>query len=118
MLSLDQEAQLWHNSAERETYSSLAELYSIVVTLDGLEKAYIRDSITAEEYTPICQRLITQYKAVLQDTSVSNAYQDLDTFRMKCDVRTPLFVRLEKECAFYPMLTPNRSCKHPEQLND
>jgi VPS28 protein len=48
-LSLDEEARLYTTNAEREKYESLATLYGIVVTLDYLERAYVRDSVTAAE---------------------------------------------------------------------
>lgn len=48
-LSLDEEARLYTTNAEREKYESLATLYGIVVALDYLERAYVRDSVTAAE---------------------------------------------------------------------
>jgi len=51
-LSLDEEARLYTTNAEREKYESLATLYGIVVALDYLERAYVRDSVTAAEGTP------------------------------------------------------------------
>jgi hypothetical protein len=60
-LSLDEEARLYTTNAEREKYESLATLYGIVVALDYLERAYVRDSVTAAEcvvvvlkFWPIC----------------------------------------------------------------
>lgn len=49
MLSLDEEVRLYTTNAEREKYSLLATLFGVVVALDYLERAYIRDSITAAE---------------------------------------------------------------------
>ncbi|KAI6156630.1 hypothetical protein BKA82DRAFT_4048211 [Pisolithus tinctorius] len=49
MLSLDEEVRLYTTNAEREKYSLLATLFGIVVTLDFLERAYVRDSITSAE---------------------------------------------------------------------
>ena len=48
-LNLDEEARLYTSNAEREKYESLATLYGIIISLDFLERAYIRDSITAAE---------------------------------------------------------------------
>jgi len=56
------------------------------VTLDGLEKAYIKDSITESEYTETCSRLLKQYKSNLSDESVSRAFVDLETFKREWDV--------------------------------
>jgi ESCRT-I complex subunit VPS28 len=48
-LSLDEEARLYTTNAEREKYESLATLFGIVVALDYLERAYVRDAVTAAE---------------------------------------------------------------------
>ncbi|KAI6156693.1 vacuolar protein sorting-associated [Pisolithus tinctorius] len=65
MLSLDEEVRLYTTNAEREKYSLLATLFGIVVTLDFLERAYVRDSITSAEYSPACTRLLSQYMTML-----------------------------------------------------
>jgi len=49
MLSLDEEVRLYTTNAEREKYSLLATLFGVVVALDYLERAYVRDAITAAE---------------------------------------------------------------------
>ena len=55
MISLDEEVRLYTTNAEREKYNLLATLFGIIVTLDYLERAYVRDSITAAEYdSPLC----------------------------------------------------------------
>ncbi|KAI6156599.1 vacuolar protein sorting-associated [Pisolithus tinctorius] len=66
MLSLDEDVRLYTTNAEREKYSLLAALFGIVVALDFLERAYVRDSITAAEYSPACTRLLSQYMTMLK----------------------------------------------------
>lgn len=48
-LSLDEEARLYTTNAEREKYESQATLFGVIVALDYLERAYVRDSIPASE---------------------------------------------------------------------
>ena len=48
-LNPDEEARLYTNNAEREKYTLLATLFGIIVSLDYLERAYVRDSVTAAE---------------------------------------------------------------------
>ena len=48
-LSLDEEVRLYATNAEREKYSLLATLFGIIVALDYLERAYVRDALTAAE---------------------------------------------------------------------
>lgn len=55
-ISLDEEARLYTTNTEREKYETLATLYGIIVSLDYLERAYVRDAISAAqfEFTPVC----------------------------------------------------------------
>ncbi|KAJ3728503.1 vacuolar protein sorting-associated protein 28 [Lentinula raphanica] len=64
--SLDEEVRLYTTNAEREKYSSLATLFGIITAIHYLENAYLRDSITAAEYSPACSRLLSQYKTMLK----------------------------------------------------
>lgn len=73
--------------AERDLQDSLAELFSIIVTLDELEKAFLKDAVPEAEYTEICERSLRQYKALLADETISKAFQGLDEFKAKFDVR-------------------------------
>ena len=52
-LSLDEEARLYTTNAERERYGLLATLFGIIVSLDYLERAYVRDSVPAAEWVTI-----------------------------------------------------------------
>lgn len=82
----NQEVKLSETVAERDLNDSLAEIYSIIITLDGLEKAYIKDSIPETEYTEICSRLLKQYKSNLSDDTVARSFVDLETFKRQWDV--------------------------------
>jgi ESCRT-I complex subunit VPS28 len=46
---LSQEVRLFTNNKNREKYDNMADLFSIIVLMEHLEKAFIRDSITADE---------------------------------------------------------------------
>ncbi|KAJ7176467.1 vacuolar protein sorting-associated [Mycena filopes] len=76
--SLDEEVRLHTTHADRERYSLLATLFGIVVSLDYLERAYVRDSITSAEYSPACTRLLSQYKTMLK--LVSDDVQSIEQF--------------------------------------
>ncbi|OKL64354.1 hypothetical protein UA08_00976 [Talaromyces atroroseus] len=88
-INLDEEVKLASSSTERDLYESLAEIYSIIVTLDGLEKAYIRDAITESEYTETCARLLKQYKSTLGDDTVAREFVDLETFKRTWQLECP-----------------------------
>ncbi|KAL8911411.1 MAG: hypothetical protein Q9171_003401 [Xanthocarpia ochracea] len=88
-INLDEELKLSTTAAERDLYDSLAEIYSIIITLDGLEKAYIRDSVPEGEYTELCGRLLNQYKSILKDETVLRTFVDLDSFKSMWGIECP-----------------------------
>jgi len=88
-INLDEEVKLYTTSAERDLYESLAEIYSIIVTLDAIERAYIKDSITETDYTETCGRLLKQYKSNLADDTVSSAFKDLESFKREWEIDCP-----------------------------
>ncbi|KAK5134696.1 hypothetical protein LTR08_006211 [Meristemomyces frigidus] len=88
-INLDEEVTLADSAAERDLHESLAELYSIILTLDALEKAYQRDAIPEAEYSDICARLLRQYKSNLADATVAHAFGDLDAFKREWQLEVP-----------------------------
>ncbi|ORX62967.1 vacuolar protein sorting-associated, partial [Hesseltinella vesiculosa] len=72
-----QELRLFNNNKEREKYDNMADLFSIIVLMEHLEKAFIRDSITADEYTPQCANLIAKYKTTMN--FLADSVTNLDT---------------------------------------
>lgn len=89
------EVKLADNRAERDLQDSLAEVFSIIITLDEIEKAYLKDAISESDYTEICDRLLKQYKQILADEVVSREFGDLETFKSAWDV----CVTGSQECA-------------------
>jgi ESCRT-I complex subunit VPS28 len=87
-MHLSQEVKLADTRAERDLQDSLAEVFSIIITLDELEKAYLKDAISETDYTEICDRLLKQYKAILTDEAVAREFMDLETFKNEWDVRS------------------------------
>lgn len=85
-INLDEEVKLSNTNAERDLNESLAEIYSIILTLDALEKGFLKDSIIEDDYTDTCSRLLKQYKSNLADETVSRAFVDLDTFKRQWEV--------------------------------
>jgi ESCRT-I complex subunit VPS28 len=85
-MKLLQEVKLADTRVERDLQDSLAEVFSIIITLDELEKAYLKDAISEADYTEICDRLLKQYKAILTDEAVSREFVDLETFKNEWDV--------------------------------
>ena len=86
-MNLDEEVRLYTTNTERERTENLATLYSIIVSLEYLERAYVRDSVTGKEYVairhtlpitrwikltvetryaPACIKLLAQYKSLMK----------------------------------------------------
>jgi ESCRT-I complex subunit VPS28 len=57
-----EEVKLHMTARDREMYDNQADLYAIIKTMEHLEKAYVKDAISAEAYTPACTKLIAQYR--------------------------------------------------------
>ncbi|KAG8862069.1 Vacuolar protein-sorting-associated protein 28 [Tulasnella sp. 330] len=85
--SLDEEVRLFSTNIERERYESLATLFGIIVSLDYLERAYVRDSISATRYSPACTRLLGQYKTMLK--LVGSDVPTLEGFMAKYNMDHP-----------------------------
>lgn len=77
---------LTRTRAERDLQDSLAEVFSIIVTLDEIEKAFIKDAIPQAEYSEICDRSLRQYKALLADEAVAKEFGSIEQFKAKWDV--------------------------------
>lgn len=71
--ALDTEIKLFTNVKQRELYETLAELYAILRSLDFLERAYLRDSIGHDEYTPTCLRLLAQWNGMTKTNEAMSA---------------------------------------------
>ncbi|KAL8370515.1 hypothetical protein RB595_000745 [Gaeumannomyces hyphopodioides] len=88
-ISLDEEVRLADTRAERDLQDSLAEIFSIIVTVDELEKAFFKDAIPESDYTDICERSLKQYRSILADETVATAFGDLEEFKAEWDLEVP-----------------------------
>lgn len=88
-INLDEELKLADNASERDLLDSLAEIYSIIRTLDGLEKAYQKDALPEHNYTEMCSKMIKQYQAILSDKNIEREFGDLDSFMQEWNLRCP-----------------------------
>ncbi|KAI5995477.1 VPS28 protein-domain-containing protein [Pisolithus albus] len=79
--------RLYTTNAEREKCSLQAKLFGIIVALDFLERAYVRDSITAAEYSPACTRLLSQYMTMLK--LVKDSIPSIEEFVTRLRLDTP-----------------------------
>ncbi len=57
------------------------------MTIDELEKAFLKDAIPEADYTEICERSLKQYKSLVADETVAKAFVGLEEFKAEWDVR-------------------------------
>ncbi|KAI4136329.1 MAG: hypothetical protein LQ340_008132, partial [Diploschistes diacapsis] len=93
-ISLDHAVSLPRpSSSARDLLDSLAEIYSILVALEGLEKAFNKDSVPEAEYTELCARLLKQYRGNLGDGNgtgrVEREFGALEDFAARWQIECP-----------------------------
>uniref|UniRef100_A0A1L8DVQ3 Vacuolar protein sorting-associated protein 28 homolog n=1 Tax=Nyssomyia neivai TaxID=330878 RepID=A0A1L8DVQ3_9DIPT len=84
---LYEEVKVYRNAREREKHDNMAELYAVINTMQYLEKAYIWDAITPQEYTAACSKFLVQYKVAfkqIQGTEFPNVEAFVKKFRLDC----------------------------------
>jgi len=85
---LYEEVKLFRNARERERYDNMADLYAIINTIQQLEKAYIRDCITPQEYTAACSKYLVQYKVAFKQVQCDE-FPSVETFVKKFRLDCP-----------------------------
>ncbi|XP_055839676.1 vacuolar protein sorting-associated protein 28 homolog [Episyrphus balteatus] len=93
---LYEEVKIFRNAREREKYDNMADLYAIINTLQNLEKAYIRDCITPQEYTAACSKFLVQYKVAFKQVQ-GDDFPTVDTFVKKFRLDCPAALERIKE---------------------
>lgn len=90
-----EEIELYTTSKERQHFDDQANLYSIILATEHLERAYARDCITQKEYTTECNKLISQFrlaeKAALKETAVEDF---MALYEMDCPRATERLLRM------------------------
>ncbi|XP_059614651.1 vacuolar protein sorting-associated protein 28 homolog [Phlebotomus argentipes] len=84
---LYEEVKVYRNAREREKHDNMAELYAVINTLQNLEKAYIWDCITPQEYTAACSKFLVQYKVAfkqIQGAEFPTVEAFVKKFRLDC----------------------------------
>lgn len=93
---LYEEVKLYRNAREREKYDNQADLFALITTLQNLEKAYIWDATTPQEYTAACSKLLVQYKVAFRQVK-SDELPTVDAFVKKFRLDCPAALERIKE---------------------
>ncbi len=84
---LEQEIKLYESARQREEYDNRANVFSLVQTIEALEKAYIKDSVTPDQYTTSCNILLDQFNAAFK--LVKDTFPDVKAFADKYMLHCP-----------------------------
>ncbi|CAO1620893.1 unnamed protein product [Parajaminaea phylloscopi] len=60
------EAHLYTSPSAREKWDACANLYSLTLCLDALERAYVAQAVDDSKYAPTCSRLLAQIKTSIK----------------------------------------------------
>ncbi|CAF0836915.1 unnamed protein product [Adineta steineri] len=82
-----EEVRLWKNPRERERYDNMADVFSIITTLQALEKAYIKDVVEVAEYTKHCEKLLAKYTAAFRQ--IESEFPRIEDFVHKYKLDCP-----------------------------
>ncbi|CAG2107927.1 unnamed protein product [Medioppia subpectinata] len=98
MMSSDlyEEVRLYRSARERESYDNLADLYAVINSVQCLEKAYIKDSVTAKEYTGACSKLLVQYRQAFKQVQSADT-PDIEAFMSKYRFSCPVAMERIRE---------------------
>jgi len=94
---LYEEVKLYRNARDREKYDNMADLFSILTTLQQLEKAYIRDCVKPKEYTSACSKLSVQFKAAFKLVQGYEDCPNIETFVRMYKLDCPAALQRIKE---------------------
>jgi len=78
--------KLYTTTAERQKIDQMADLYSLIKTVQHLETAYTRDAVSEEKYTNTCKKLISKFKTLKAACSqlVPNIDKFITEYHMDC----------------------------------
>uniref|UniRef100_A0A7S0WSL7 Vacuolar protein sorting-associated protein 28 homolog n=1 Tax=Pyramimonas obovata TaxID=1411642 RepID=A0A7S0WSL7_9CHLO len=77
---------LWTNKKEKEAINNKADLFALIKTVDRLEKAYVRDAISAKEYETTCLNMIAKFKTLMNtiQDQVPSVMDFMKMYHMEC----------------------------------
>jgi ESCRT-I complex subunit VPS28 len=79
------EVKLWNDKRERELLESYADLYAIIKVTEKLERAYVRDLVSAADYEAECLKLISQFNSLSSSLAGTVAVpRFVQAYRLDC----------------------------------
>ena len=92
---LEEEVKLYENARQREEFDNRANVFSLIKTIEALEKAYIKDAVAPDQYTTSCNILLDQFRAAFR--LVKDSFDDVQAFTGKYMLHCPAAIERIKE---------------------
>jgi ESCRT-I complex subunit VPS28 len=83
------EIKAFENPKDRNKCEDLSDLFAIIKTMECLEAAYSRDSVSSTEYADSCFKLISQFKTSESALVANGSIQSADAFIREFDIDCP-----------------------------
>ena len=94
-VELQEEVKLYENARQREEVDNRANVFSLIRTIECLEKAYIKDSVTPDQYTSSCNLLLDQFNAAFK--LIKDKFPDVESFAKRYLLHCPSAMERIKE---------------------
>lgn len=90
-----EEIKLYENAREREEYDNRANVFSLIQAIQALEKAYIKDAVSAQDYTAQCNLLLVQFNAAFK--LIKEKFPTVEAFTKRYLLHCPVAVERIRE---------------------
>jgi len=85
------EIKLATTREKKTQFDQLADLYSIIIATEHLEKAYVRDAVAQDAYTDACKKLIAQFKTLKEALGEADVYNFNAKWSLNCNAAANRF---------------------------
>ena len=89
------EIKLYENAREREEYDNRANVFSLIQAIQALEKAYIKDAVSPQDYTTQCNLLLVQFNAAFK--LIKDKFPTVEAFTKRYLLHCPVAMERIKE---------------------
>lgn len=90
-----EEVKLHENAREREEFDNRANVYSLIQTIQALEKAYIKDAVSPQDYSKQCSLLLVQFNAAFK--LIKEKFPTVEAFTKRYLLHCPAAIERIKE---------------------
>ena len=90
-----EEVKLYENAREREEFDNRANVFSLIQTIQALEKAYIKDAVTPQDYSKQCSQLLVQFNAAFK--LIKEKFPTVEEFTKRYLLHCPAAIERIKE---------------------